>query len=158
MLLAGHEVDEQSIIIGWATTRVRSHVIGANRVWIVANVDVESQVADLSGVLSACVAHLVGEPEVRGVGGVHGRGGAPGFTAGEGLTVGDGVFFVLGVCRCLRTAPGATFCFGVSPNGCRQQISNIILATGHFVNVDDGHCLPDADMIRACYELGRLFI
>jgi hypothetical protein len=90
MLLAGHEVVELAV-----AAQVGADEVGVGRVGVIADVDVEGQVGDLAGVLGAGVAHLVGEPQVGGVGGVHGRGRAPGLFAGEGFAVGDGVFFVL---------------------------------------------------------------
>ena len=99
VLVAGHEVVELAV-----AAQVGADEVGVGRVGVVADVDVEGQVADLAGVLGAGVAHPVGEPEVGGVGGVDGRGVAPGFLVGEGFAVGDSVFFVLS-CVWLFVAP-----------------------------------------------------
>ncbi len=53
--------------------------VGAGRVGVLADVDVEGHVGDLACILGAAVADFVGEPEVGGVGRINGRGISPRF-------------------------------------------------------------------------------
>ena len=89
MLLAGHKVLELAV-----TAQIRGHKVGVSRVWVSADVEVEGQVGDLTGIFRARVAHFVSKGQIRGVGRVNGSGRPPGFFVGEGFTIGDSVFFV----------------------------------------------------------------
>ncbi len=75
--------------------QVIANKVSIDRVGIVANVDIEGNIAYFAGVLGACVANFVSEPEVGSVGRVYSSSGAPGLAAGEGFA--DGNLLSIGV-------------------------------------------------------------
>ena len=85
--------------------------IGAGRVGVVTDVDVESQIGDLARILGAAVAYFVGEPQFGCVDRINGRGISPGFVVRKRLTVSDRMFLVLCVSKRPRTTIGASLTY-----------------------------------------------
>ena len=130
MFLAGHEIVEQHIAVGLPAL-TRGDKIGAGRVGVVADVDVEGQVGDLARILGPAVAHFVGEPHVRRMRRVLGRGVRPRFAVRECLPVCYCFLFVL----CIRGRVRSPIGMPRSGGGCRLR--------GRIGNLD---CWLDNDL------------